>query len=99
MEDHTLFDFTVGVSFFGGGDGIVWYQANVYAPDSFLPPPAQVYICMMCGHLGYPPSFPADTRLSEEMRRRIAVEVTSKIQPAWDKLLAVIAKEDAKNER
>lgn len=94
MEDHTIFDFTVGISFFAGDDGLVWYEANICAPDSFAPPPARVHICAMGGYLDGPPSFPADTRLSSEMRRRITAEVTSKIQPAWEKLLAVIAEDD-----
>jgi hypothetical protein len=91
MEDNTLFDFSVGISFYAG-NGVVWYQADIWAADSRLPPPAPDRIGTMYGHMGYPPSFPADTPFAVEMKRRIIVEVTSKIQPAWQKLLAVIAK-------
>jgi hypothetical protein len=91
MEENTLFDFSVGVSFYAG-DHDMWYQANVYAPDSVAP------ICTMGGYLGqgYPPSFPAGTQLSEEMKMRITAEVTSKVRPAWDKLLALIMEDGKK---
>jgi hypothetical protein len=98
LEKHfadTIFDFTVGISFYAIFEE-VWYQATIFSDATESD---QCIVCTMNGlHCG-PPSFPSGVHLNDEMRRRITAEVVRWTRPSWEKLLAVIAKEDARNEK